>query len=326
MRVAVYSSYPVVEARKRKPKPNKDTDNTARRITSNVRQNLQFVKIREERNSKENQPKIVSGFRRKKGVKELEEEEDLNSDNTTEESGELVVLIDAYNLCGKWEKLRPDFKLGRLSIARDKLISSLIMYSKLREVKVVAVFDSGKSGMRANKENISRVDIVYVGRMEADDWILREVLNLKEAGTPTVVITSDSYVQSELFELGTSFWSCETFVGEIQFAEEEHTESIKRDRLRVKKSYRPVKYDLPFAIPALKTLKKKLQVEDLSNAQNTDTSTTPLSAPDPAATDLNSSNQSNGSLRKKKIPIVKLKKRGYGSLFNTLDDLKRRIN
>ncbi|XP_078170079.1 yacP-like NYN domain protein isoform X2 [Carex rostrata] len=303
MRVAVYSSYPVVEARKRKPKPNK-----------------------EERNRKANQPKIISGFRRKKGVKE-QEEEDMNYDDTTEKSGELVVLIDAYNLCGKWEKLRPDFKSGRLSIARDKLISSLIMYSELREVKVVAVFDSGKSGMRATKKNISRVDIVYVGRMEADDWILREVLNLKEAGTPTVVITSDSYVQSELFELGTSFWSCEIFVGEIQFAEEEHSESIKRDRLRLKKSYRPVKYDLPFAIPALKTLKKKLQVEDLSNnAQNTDTSTTPLSAPDSDATDLNSSNQSNGSLRKKKIPIVKLKKRGYGSLFNTLDDLKRRIN
>lgn len=52
--------------------------------------------------------------------------------STTEESGELVVLIDAYNLCGKWEKLRPDFKSGRLSIARDKLISSLIMYSELR--------------------------------------------------------------------------------------------------------------------------------------------------------------------------------------------------
>lgn len=54
--------------------------------------------------------------------------------STTQESltGELVVLVDAYNLCGQWDELKPDFMSGRLSVARDKLIDSLIIYSEVR--------------------------------------------------------------------------------------------------------------------------------------------------------------------------------------------------
>ncbi|KAJ3709198.1 hypothetical protein LUZ61_012903 [Rhynchospora tenuis] len=337
MRTAVYSSYsvyPVVEARKHKPKSHKDADNTARRITSNVKQNLKFVKLKEQRNVTMNTPKPVTRFRRKKGDNEIEEtdlkiepgeeEEDTNFDNTTHEweTGEVVVLVDAYNLCGQWEKLKPDFSSGRLSTARDKLIDYLVMYNEVREFKVVAVFDAVKSGRRTHKENIFGVDIIYTGGIEADDWILGEVESLKKAGSPVLVITSDIFMKSELLLLGASVWSCATFVTEIQDAELEYSEIIKRDRVREKKSKMPVKYDMPLAVPALKSLKKKLVDEDLSNAPESETSSTP----DPTATDLHSSNQSNVSLRKKSVQVVKLKKRGYGSFFHTMHDLKRRIS
>ncbi|KAJ1704626.1 hypothetical protein LUZ63_004405 [Rhynchospora breviuscula] len=337
MRTAVYSSYslyPVVEAsnRKHKPKTHKDADNTARRITSNVKQNLKFVKLKEQRNATMNTPKPVTRFRRKKGVSELEEtdlkiepgEEDTNFDNSIQEweTGELVVLVDAYNLCGQWEKLKPDFTSGRLSTARDKLIDYLVMYNEVREFKVVAVFDAVKSGRRTNKENVFGVDIIYTGGIEADDWISREVESLKKAGSPVLVITSDIFMKSELLQLGAYVWNCDTFVTEIQDAELEYSEIIKRDRAREKKSKMPVKYDMPLAVPALKSLKKKLVDEDLSNAPESET----LSTPDPTATDLHSSNQSNGSLRKKSVQIVKLKKRGYGSFCHTMHDLKRRIS
>ncbi|KAJ4797997.1 yacP-like NYN domain protein [Rhynchospora pubera] len=341
MRTAVYSSYslyPVVEARNRKHNPkfpkdkDKDAHNTARRITSNVKQNLQFLKLKEQRSATKNTPIPATRYRRKKGDNKLEEtdlkiepgEEDTTFDNSIQEweTGELVVLVDAYNLCGHWKKLKPDFTSGRLSSARGKLIDYLVMYNEVREFKVVAVFDAVKSGRRTHKENVFGVDIIYTGGIEADDWILREVESLKKAGSPVLVVTSDIFMISELLLLGASVWNCDNFVTEIRDAELEYREIIKRDRVREKKSKMPVKYDMPLlAVPALESLKKKLVDEDLSNAPESET----LSTPDPTTTDLHSSNKSNGSLRKKSVQIVKLKKRRYGS-YHTLHDLKRRIS
>lgn len=43
-----------------------------------------------------------------------------------------VLLVDGYNVCGYWMKLKKHFANGRLDIARQKLIDELVTFSMLR--------------------------------------------------------------------------------------------------------------------------------------------------------------------------------------------------
>lgn len=43
-----------------------------------------------------------------------------------------VLLVDGYNVCGYWAKLKKHFINGNLDIARQKLIDELITFSMLR--------------------------------------------------------------------------------------------------------------------------------------------------------------------------------------------------
>ncbi|KAJ3683510.1 hypothetical protein LUZ60_013737 [Juncus effusus] len=246
MRIAVNSprsTYPLIVAKKNKHKPPKGSaNNAARRITSNVKLNLQIVKELK-KNNKTNEPKVRTSFRRKKGAKDSKELlEDSDPNNITEEeweeTGDPVTLIDGYNLCGFWDKLKPDFKAGRLDSARDKLLIPLIKYSKITGERIVVVYDAHKSGNCRNKDNFFGVDIVFSGRLEADDWIIKEVENLRKAHHPVLVVSSDIMVQNESLELGASVWSCSTFVRTIEDSEEVlKKDSFEQRRARMEDSY-----------------------------------------------------------------------------------------
>lgn len=43
-----------------------------------------------------------------------------------------VLLVDGYNVCGYWPKLKKHFMNGSLDIARQKLIDELVSFSLLR--------------------------------------------------------------------------------------------------------------------------------------------------------------------------------------------------
>lgn len=43
-----------------------------------------------------------------------------------------VLLVDGYNVCGYWPKLKKHFMGGRLDVARQKLVDELITFSALR--------------------------------------------------------------------------------------------------------------------------------------------------------------------------------------------------
>ncbi|XP_018715132.2 uncharacterized protein LOC104452446 isoform X3 [Eucalyptus grandis] len=161
----------VVMAKKKKPpspsssssSSHQASDSTPLRITSNVKQNLQFLKLWKEfqkRNS--GIPKPATSYRRKKLPKEdlLDDDMELYGDPTLAlyhtnqgiESAVPVLLVDGYNVCGYWVKLKKHFMSGRLDIARQKLIDELVSFSMLREVKVVVVFDAMMSGLPTHKE------------------------------------------------------------------------------------------------------------------------------------------------------------------------------
>lgn len=56
----------------------------------------------------------------------------FNSTNQGIETASPVLLVDGYNVCGYWAKLKKHFMNGRLDIARQKLIDELITFSMLR--------------------------------------------------------------------------------------------------------------------------------------------------------------------------------------------------
>lgn len=47
-----------------------------------------------------------------------------------------VLLVDGYNVCGYWMKLKKYFMKGRLDISRQKLIDELVTFSMLRGLKI----------------------------------------------------------------------------------------------------------------------------------------------------------------------------------------------
>ncbi|KAF8019255.1 hypothetical protein BT93_G0050 [Corymbia citriodora subsp. variegata] len=167
----------VVMAKKKKPSSSSSSysssssspqasEPTPPRITSNVKQNLQFLRLWKEfqkRNS--GIPKPATSYRRKKLSKEDLPDDDMElygdptlalyHTNQGIESAVPVLLVDGYNVCGYWAKLKKHFMSGRLDIARQKLVDELVSFSMLREVKVVVVFDAMMSGLPTHKESFA---------------------------------------------------------------------------------------------------------------------------------------------------------------------------
>lgn len=57
-----------------------------------------------------------------------------------------VMLVDGYNMCGYWPKLKKLFARGELEMARGRLLEDMLTFSGMRGVKVVVAFDAVQSG------------------------------------------------------------------------------------------------------------------------------------------------------------------------------------
>ncbi|XP_062177867.1 uncharacterized protein LOC133882679 isoform X2 [Alnus glutinosa] len=239
------TSYKVIKmgGSKKQPRPPspKGSEPTPPRITSNVKQNLQFLRLwKEFQNRKSGTPKPATSYRRKKVQKEdLPEDTELYRDPTMTlyytnqgiDNAIPVLLVDGYNVCGYWMKLKKHFVNGRLDIARQKLIDELVTFSLLREVKVVVVFDAMMSGLPTHKEDFAGVDVVYSGESCADAWIEKEVAALKEDGCPKVwVATSDHSQQHAAYGAGAFVWSSKALVSEIKASQREVEKMLQEQR------------------------------------------------------------------------------------------------
>ncbi|KAK9086068.1 hypothetical protein Sjap_026479 [Stephania japonica] len=285
--------------------PSKDSDANPPRIMSNVKQNLQFLKLwKEFQKKKSNTPKPATSYRRKKVQKEeLLEDVELYQDPTTSlyytnqsvETAIPVLLVDGYNVCGYWPKLKKHFANGNLDIARQKLVDELITFSTLREVKVVVVFDAMMSGLPTHKESFARwncyssscvslgmvifkrptltlrdeasciskmlaiVDIVFSSDTCADAWIEKEVVALKEDGCPKVwVVTSDHSQQHAAHGAGAYIWSSKALVKEIKASQKEFERMLHEQRSTSVQG-KLLRHNLdPEVVDALKDLRTKL--------------------------------------------------------------------
>ncbi|TVU44075.1 hypothetical protein EJB05_03504 [Eragrostis curvula] len=209
------------------------------RITSNVKQSLKILKFWKDYERKQTSgPQPATRYRKKKVIKEVLPDdffEDPSSTlHVTNEGLEIaspVVLVDGYNVCGHWGKLKHDFLNGRQEIARQMLIDELVSFSAVREVKVVVVFDAEMSGLSTHKETYKGVDVVYSADLSADSWIEKEVEALVADGCPKVwVVTSDALEQQLAHGEGALIWSSRRLVKEIKESEKELDEELKETR------------------------------------------------------------------------------------------------
>ncbi|XP_056696291.1 uncharacterized protein [Spinacia oleracea] len=226
--------------KKSQSQSSKDSDPPPR-ITTNVKQNWQFLKLwKEFQKSKSCTPKPATSYRRKKVEKEdLPPDAELYKDPTLSlyytsqvvDSVVPVLLVDGYNVCGYWVKLKKYFMGGRLDVARQKLVDELVQFSLVREVKVVAVFDAMLSGLPTHKETFAGVDIVFSGDSCADSWIEKE---------------------------GAFVWSSKALVTEIKASKKEMEKMLQEQRSTSMQG-KLLKHNLDTeVVDALKDLKMKL--------------------------------------------------------------------
>ncbi|KAI3993199.1 hypothetical protein MKX01_009942 [Papaver californicum] len=255
--------------------PDSSSSKEPPRITSNIKQNLQFLKLwKEYQTNKSRAPKPATKYRKKKVDKDdLFDDEELYRDPTmnlyyTHQGLDLetvvpVLLVDGYNVCGYWPKLKKYFMSGRLNIARQKLVDELVSFSMLREVKVVVVFDAMMSGLPSHKENFAGVDLVFSSESCADAWIEKEVAALREDGCPKVwVVTSDHCQQHAAHGAGAFIWSCKALISEIKSSQKEYDKMLDEQRSSSMQG-KLLKHNLePEVVDALKDLKKKLSEEE----------------------------------------------------------------
>ncbi|XP_027113346.1 uncharacterized protein [Coffea arabica] len=266
-----YSSKIVAKKSKKPQAPSpKGSEMPPPRITTNLKQNLQFLRLwKEFQKRKSNTPKPATSYRRKRAEKEeiLEEETELYRDPTLSlyytnqgiETAVPVLLVDGYNVCGYWPKLKKHFTTGRLDIARQKLVDELITFSTLREVKVVVVFDAMMSGLPTHKESFAGIDMVYSSETCADAWIEKEVVALREDGCPKVwVVTSDRSQQHAAYGAGAFVWSSKALVSEIKASQKE-MEMMLREHRSTSMQGKLLKHNLDAeVVDALKDLRDKL--------------------------------------------------------------------
>ncbi|CAM8935144.1 unnamed protein product [Rhodiola kirilowii] len=254
---------------------SKGFEATPPRITSNVKQNLQFLKLWKEfqkRNSGTAKP--ATSYRRKRVEKDdLPEDVEPYRDPTmtlynTHQGLEIavpVLLVDGYNVCGHWVKLKKYFMSGRLDVSRQKLIDELVTFSMLREVKVVAVFDAMMSGLPTHKESFAGVDIIFSGETCADSWIEKEVVALREDGCPKVwVVTSDRCQQDAAHGAGAYVWSSKALVSEIKASQKE-VQMMLQEHRSTSMQGKLLKHNLDTeVVDALKNLRSKLSGNELT--------------------------------------------------------------
>ncbi|KVI01680.1 hypothetical protein Ccrd_020041 [Cynara cardunculus var. scolymus] len=136
------------------------------RITSNVKQNLQFLRLwKEYQKRKSSTPKPATSYRKKK----VEKDDLPDDDSELYHTAVPVLLVDGYNVCGYWPKLKKHFLGGRLDLARQKLVDELITFGMLR-------VQDGR--MSSAIKFFEVVDIVYSTETCADAWIEKEDMEI----------------------------------------------------------------------------------------------------------------------------------------------------
>lgn len=224
-----------------------------------LKKQVEWARSRKEKKGKEQHagPKPRTSFRRHKakegqptrvdprknsntrqGSASADDSEDVGSNRKPP-----ALLVDGYNVCGQWKKLKKKILAGDLEDARDGLERELTEYSHIRGLQIVVVWDAGKSGGKglARETTHLGLDIVFCGGSTADEFIEAEVPRLREAGAKEIwVATSDHQQQIVAGGNGAYIMSGGKLVSEIKKAKANADLRLKEQMQNQSHAYRLV--------------------------------------------------------------------------------------
>jgi uncharacterized protein len=113
------------------------------------------------------------------------------------------LLIDGYNYT-KRTSLAGMFDPSDLDAIRDYLLDQLAEYKRERGAKVTVVFDAYAGiHLQRSRTNYKGVEVIYSGRDETADDVIREIVRKRPSGL--VVVSSDRALIDEAKKHGITF-------------------------------------------------------------------------------------------------------------------------
>jgi len=113
------------------------------------------------------------------------------------------LLIDGYNYIGR-TSLAGMFGTAGTEIARDHFLDQLVEYRKEKSIRITVVFDAyaGVHHVRS-RTNYKGVEVIYSGRDETADDVIRQAMSSRPAGL--IVVSSDRALIDEAKKHGVVF-------------------------------------------------------------------------------------------------------------------------
>lgn len=123
----------------------------------------------------------------------------LNANNT---KAPPLLLVDAYNIINKWDRLEKHLKTGNLAHARQLLIADLEDLHSWKQWDIECVFDGGRRDPALGTRTTSSasqcgIQIVFtgIGMETADSYVEQTCRHVAETGTMVIVATDDSMIR-----------------------------------------------------------------------------------------------------------------------------------
>jgi len=140
------------------------------------------------------------------------------------------LIIDGYNLLHVNRSLIHPNPV-QLHRERERLISQLSAYQKIKPCRITVVFDGWQSGWAAEKrECLKGVEVIYSKLGEKADEVIKRLA--KEKGSGAIVITSDRNIASSAGRMAVSVIPSEQFHERIEFPPQEFEEELEEEEGR----------------------------------------------------------------------------------------------
>ena len=109
------------------------------------------------------------------------------------------LIIDGYNYI-----MRTALAGADVETARDLLLEQLVEYRKQKASRITVVFDAtGGVHLARSRTNYRGIEIIYSGRNETADDVIKEIIRARMSGT--VVVSSDRELIDEAKKRGIVF-------------------------------------------------------------------------------------------------------------------------
>lgn len=136
--------------------------------------------------------------------------------------GQVLLLVDGYNIIGAWEQLKKTRDREGLESARRHLVSLLIDYTSYQGYRTEVIFDSHLQRTPMQREKCSPHLMVYYTAFAqtADTYIEKVCASFNRAETPLtsrlIVATSDRAQRLTAVGYGAEWFSANKFQSEVE--------------------------------------------------------------------------------------------------------------